>query len=133
MNGPLSPDSRNWAMAAHLSAFLGAWLALAFVGPLVVWLLKRDTDRFVTSHAIASLNFNLTMFVLLVIGVVLVIFTLGIGALVVLPVAGIVALVWIVLTVVAAVKASNGETFSYPGAFPFVRESGPSAPPVPPA
>ncbi|MGH9053975.1 MAG: DUF4870 domain-containing protein, partial [Acidimicrobiia bacterium] len=29
-------------MAAHLSALLGAWVALAFVGPLVIWLVKRE-------------------------------------------------------------------------------------------
>ena len=112
--GPITKDSTTWAMGAHLSAFLGAWLALAFVGPLVVWLIKRDEDPFVERHAREALNFNLLLLILLAAGFAFALLTIGLGALIVVPVAGILAIVWIVLTIVAAVRASNGQEYSYP-------------------
>ena len=91
-------------------------------------LVKRDDDAFVAGHALEALNFNLSMFlyacVLGVTGLVLLgmtVLTLGIGAIVALPlglllVLGAVALavLWLVCGIVAAVKAWNGETYRYP-------------------
>lgn len=108
-------------MGAHLSAFLGAWVALAFVGPLVVWLVKREDHPFIDHHAKEALNFNLTILVAAVAAVVLSILTLGIGVVVVVPVAAVVAVGWIVLTIVASIKAVNGEGYRYPLTIRFVR------------
>ena len=55
-------NSRNWGMAGHLSAFtvfLG--VPFPFIGPLVVWLLKRDEDAYAEWHAREALNFNLSI------------------------------------------------------------------------
>lgn len=114
-----SPDRlpeqvRNWAMGAHLSAFLGAWLALAFVGPLLVWLLKRDEHPFIAGHAKEALNFNISVLIYAFVGFVLVFVLIGI------PILIIIGISWIVLTVVAAVKASNGEEYRYPLTIRFV-------------
>lgn len=116
----LSSETRNWAMAAHLSALLGAWVALAFVGPLVVWLLKREEHPFVEEHAREALNFNLNLLLWLVVGFVVVIVTLGLGILVVVPIAVAIAVTWLVLTVIAAVRAANGESYRYPLTIRFV-------------
>lgn len=118
-------ESRNWAMGAHLSAFVGAWVALAFVGPLVIWLIRRDQgDTFAEHHAKEALNFNLSMLVYLVvggiIGVILTVVTLGIGLIVLAPVALALVAAWVVLTILAAVKASNGEGYRYPISIRFV-------------
>lgn len=117
--GPgLSSETRNWALAAHLSAFLGAWAALAFLGPLVVWLLKREEHPYIAHHAREALNFNLSV---LLYGVVLAILalpigllTLGLGLLPLILLVGALALAWLVLTIIAAVAASNGEAYRYP-------------------
>ncbi|MDQ4129757.1 MAG: DUF4870 domain-containing protein, partial [Actinomycetota bacterium] len=53
----LPSEVRNWALAAHLSAFAGAWVALAFLGPFWVWLVKRDDHPFIAAHAREALNF----------------------------------------------------------------------------
>ncbi|HEX9889152.1 MAG TPA: DUF4870 domain-containing protein [Nitriliruptorales bacterium] len=107
-------DSTNWAMGAHLSAFLGAWVALAFIGPLVVWLIKREDDPFVERHAREALNFNLLLLILVIIGLAGSILTLGFGAILFLPLLVIAGTAWLVLTIVATVKAANGEEYSYP-------------------
>lgn len=112
-------ESRNWAMGAHLSAFVGAWVALAFVGPLVIWLIRREQgDAFAEQHAKEALNFNLSMLIYLVVGGIvggiLTLVTLGIGLIVLLPVALALLAVWVVCTILAAVKASNGESYRYP-------------------
>lgn len=116
----MSSDTRNWAMAAHLSSFLGAWVFLAFVGPLVVWLLRRDDDPFVAEHAREALNFNLNLLLWLAAAIVFVVATIGFGLLVVIPIGLVIGLTWLILTVVAAVKASNGERYRYPLTIRFV-------------
>lgn len=116
----LPSEVRNWAMAAHLSAFLGAFVALAVLGPLVVWLIRREVDGFSEEHAREALNFNLTLLLVLVVGIVASILTLGIGLVVVVPVGLIVGLAWIVLTIIATVRASEGSSYRYPLTIRFV-------------
>ncbi len=119
-------DARGWALAAHLSALLTATVALAFVGPLVVYLAKRD-DPFVRRHAAQALNFNLS---LLLYGVVLALVALivllgglpvvvGVGAVALLVVP--LALAWFIMVCVAAAKAGQGADFRYPLTIRFVR------------
>ena len=114
----LSSETRNWALAAHLSAFLGAWIALAFVGPLVVWLLKREEHPYIAHHAREALNFNLSVLlygvVLAILAIPIGVLTLGLGLLPVILLFGALALGWLVLTIIAAVAASNGEAYRYP-------------------
>ena len=65
------PADRNWAMAAHLSA-LAAIAGLPFghvVGPLVVFLIKARDSEFVAAHARASLNYQLTLSLGLIVAV----------------------------------------------------------------
>lgn len=117
-----TPDAsdRQWAAGAHLAAllmaFLTSWAAgiAGALGALVVWMLVRDKSSFAAEHAKEALNFNLSMFIYTVIGVLLVVFTLGIGIIVALPLWLLLGLAWLVLTVVAAFKAYDGQTFRYP-------------------
>lgn len=118
-------ESRNWAMGAHLSAFVGAAVVLAFVGPLVIWLIRREQgDGFAEQHAKEALNFNLSMLLYLVaggiIGAIGALLTLGLGLIVIVPVALALVVAWVVLTILAAVKASNGEGYRYPITIRFV-------------
>jgi uncharacterized protein len=117
--GPIAPygvprmsdaQARQWAMFAHLSALLaGLVLAgLTFIGPLVVWLIKREESAFVAEHAKEALNFNITVTIAYVVFGVLSFVIVGIPFLIVTFIA------WLVLTIMAAVKASNGEMYRYP-------------------
>jgi uncharacterized protein len=126
----LSSELRGWAIAAHLGGLvigLSTAAVFGFVGPLLVWLFKRDEHPFTDHHAKESLNFQLTVLLVLVLSVALAIpalifgvLTLGIG-LVLLGVLAVVAVVaWIVLPIIGAVKASNGEGYRYPLTIRFV-------------
>jgi len=110
----LPQEVRNWALGAHLSAFIGAWVALAFLGPLVVWLIKRDEHPFVALHSREALNFNLSVLIYGAVAFLLSLVLIGIPILIAIVVA------WLVLTIVAAVKAANGEEYRYPLTIRFI-------------
>ena len=115
-----SLSDRQWAAGAHVAALLAAMLTSLWAGvagaiaALVVWMLVRDKSAFATEHAKEALNFNLSMFIYAAIAVVLVVFTLGIGLIVALPMWVVLALAWIVCTLLAAFKAYDGQPYRYP-------------------
>lgn len=113
-------EERQWAMFAHLSALAGGLLTSAvggwgfFIGPLVIWLIKKETMPFVDDQAKEALNFNITVSGAFLILLVLTFLTLGIGGLITLPlmlILGIAALIFIIL---AAIKANEGVKYRYP-------------------
>ena len=118
----LSPSltDRQWAAAAHAGALLAAlatsWVAgiAGAVAALVVWMLVRDKYAFAAEHAREALNFNLSMFLYAALLTLLVVFTLGLGIVVALPLGLILALAWIVCTLIAAFKAYDGQPYRYP-------------------
>ena len=114
-------DSRGWAVAAHLSALLAMVVALAFLGPLIVYLAKKD-DPYVRRHAAEALNFNLSCLIYaFVVGLVLFVSVLLlVGLLLVIPALIAAAALWFALICVAAVKAGQGEDYRYPLTIRFV-------------
>lgn len=114
-----TPEQKNWAAGAHASGLVAGLLlgGLSFVGPLVIWLIKKDTDPYVAEHAREALNFQLTwaigVYVLGAALVVIGVLTLGLGFLLFL-LAPLVAIAWLWLTVKGAMAASNGQGHRYP-------------------
>ena|SRR5687767_8686975 len=105
----VTQDERTWAMLAHLSAFLGLVVPLGFIiAPLVVWLVKRDQSAFVADQAKEALNFNITMGIAALVCLLLMIILIGVLLLIALGV------YWVVLTIVAAIKANEGNAYRYP-------------------
>jgi uncharacterized Tic20 family protein len=114
---PLSPaDARTWAIGAHVSAIGTALLGgiSSFIGPLVVWLIRKDSDPFVAAHALEALNFNITVDVLVLAGLLLGALTLGLGFILIGPILLIVGVLWLIWTIQAATAASNGQPYRYP-------------------
>jgi uncharacterized Tic20 family protein len=108
-------DERTWAMLGHLSAFSAFITGIGCVlGPLIVWLVKRDTMPFAAEQAKEALNFNLTAVIAACVLGLFTIVTLGIGLLIVVPLGFALFVAWLVLTIVAAVKANSGEHYRYP-------------------
>jgi uncharacterized Tic20 family protein len=113
-------EERQWAMFAHLSALAGGLLTSAvggwgfFIGPLVIWLMKKDTMPFVADQAKEALNFNITVSGIFLILLILTIFTLGLGALLTVPVMLLVGIGALVQIIMAAMKADEGEAYRYP-------------------
>ena len=107
---PVAPTSeeRNWAVGAHAGSFVAAWVAMGFIAPLLVLLLKGKDSPFVRRHAVESLNFQISLLIYLAVSFVLAFVLIGF---LLMLIVGIFALVVIVL---ATVKASAGEDFRYP-------------------
>ncbi len=113
---PLSADQeRLWAMLAHLLSFVAAYLFLGFVAPLVVMLVFGPRSAYVRAHAVESLNFNLSWLLYAIVSVVLIFIGIGILLLLALGIA------YVVLIVVASIRANNGEFYRYPLTIRFVR------------
>ena len=109
-----TPDERNWALGSHIGCLLGAWIAMAFLVPLLVMLIKGNESGFVRAHAVESLNFQLSMLIYGFAGFLLIF--VGIGILV-LPV---LAVLWLVFVVTATMRASEGRLYRYPITIRFV-------------
>jgi len=96
-------------MLAHLSALAGLFVGgLIFLGPLLVYLVKKDEHPFIADQSREALNFNISVFIYFIASAILI--PLGVGLLA-LPV---VFIAWLVLTIMAAVRANNGEPYRYP-------------------
>ena len=113
---PMSPaDQRTWAIAAHLSPFVAAFVALSFLGPLIIYVVLKDRGPFVRHHAAEALNFQLTMWIGLLISVPLVlVFFLGLFT------AAAIGLAMLVCQILGAVAASEGREYRYPFTIRFV-------------
>ncbi len=116
-------ESRNWAVGAHVSALVGGLLGgvPAFVGPLVVLLLRRRGDAFAAAHARAAFNFHFSVLIYAAALVVLTVLTFGLGILLTVPAGGLLALLWLICTIVGALRASDDRLYRYPLAIPFLR------------
>jgi uncharacterized protein len=119
---PRDADDRMWAMLGHLSAFSAFITGLGCVlGPLIVWLVKRETMPFAGDQAKEALNFNITAIIVAIGLGLFTLITFGIGALITVPAACLLFVGWFVLTIVAALKANNGEQYRYPFAIRLVK------------
>jgi uncharacterized protein len=102
-------DERTWGMLAHLSAFSGFLVPLGgVIGPLVVWLIKRDQSAFVADQGKEALNFNISVLLAAIVCGVLVLIFIGI----LLGVA--LFIFWLTMTIIAGIKASEGVRYRYP-------------------
>jgi uncharacterized Tic20 family protein len=115
--GGAAGQEQNWGMLCHLSALIGL-LGVPFgnlLGPLVVWLLKRNEFPFVDEQGKESLNFQLSMTIYSVVSAVLILIAIGIFLLIGLVIADL------VLVVIASVKISNGKSYRYPFTIRFIK------------
>jgi uncharacterized Tic20 family protein len=83
-------------------------VALAFLGPLIVLLVKGNESVWVRRHAVESLNFQLSILIYAIVSAVLVLVLIGFLLLIA------VGVLWLVCTILAAVRAANGDDFRYP-------------------
>jgi uncharacterized Tic20 family protein len=126
--GTASAEEKTWAMFAHLSALLGGLLTSGragslgfFIGPLIIWLIKKDTMPFVNDQGKEALNFAITVSLACLALLLLTLATLGLGALLAFPLMMIIGVTALVLIIVAAVKAYQGIAFRYPFALRLVK------------
>ena len=109
-------DDRTWGMIAHLSALAGIVIPFGnILGPLIVWLARRRDSAFVEDQAKEALNFNITVAFGALVCFALMWLLIGI------PLFAALVLYWLAMTIVAAIKASEGAPYHYPFALRFVK------------
>ena len=103
------PEERSLGLACPLLALAGLVVPFGnILGPLIMWLVKKDESAFVDDQGKEALNFNITISIAGFIAFLLMFVVIG-GLL--LPIIGI---FWLVMTIIAAVKANGGERYRYP-------------------
>ena len=110
VGGPPSKDACTWAMFCHIAG-LGGFIIPgvgSVIGPLIVWQIKKDLGPFVDQNGKEALNFQITMLICGIIAGLLCFLCVGMFL---LPAVAIFDLVFLII---AAIKASNGESYRYP-------------------
>ncbi len=105
-----SGSDKIWAMLSHLSIFFGVGIIL----PLIIYLAMRRESEYTAANAREALNFHISMYLYILCCIPLMFVVVGI------PLAFIIALGSLVLAIVAAVKASDGQCYRYPLTLRFV-------------
>jgi len=106
---PRSSDDTTWAVLAHLSFFV-----LALIGPLAIYLVKKDSSPFLRQHAAEALNFHITFLIAMIVSFLLVFVIIGFFLVFAVIIVGI------VFAIIAAVAAGKGEPYRYPMTIHFV-------------
>jgi uncharacterized Tic20 family protein len=115
-NRVLSETERNWSMLCHLASFAGFFFPFGgIIGPLICWLTRRDESSWVNINGRASLNFQLSMLLYMVLAIPLCFIIIGIPIIIAL------GTLKIVCVIIASVKAPKGELFRYPLVIPFIQ------------
>lgn len=99
-------DDRTLAMLIYLISFF-----TAFIGPLIIWLLKKDESDFIDHHGREYFNFLISVTVYSIISGILIIIIIGAFML------AIVGITAFILTIVAAIKAYEGHYYRFPFIF----------------
>ena len=109
-------EVRRWAAATHIAAVAGYIIPFGnIIGPLLVWQLKKEDGQLIDDQGKESVNFQITVsiamlvsaFLTLILIGFLLIFVIGLGAL--------------ILVVIAAIKANDGEAYRYPLTLRFIK------------
>ena len=116
-SGTPSAEERQWGLFGHLSSLAGLFTGGIgnIVGPLIIWLIKKDTMPFAADQAKEALNFQITLIIAIVISWILAFVLIG---LLLMPLVGIANLV---LCIIAGIKANNGESYRYPFALRLIK------------
>ena len=100
------------ALVAHLLGIL-----TSFVGPLIIWLINKDKapNSFVVDQSKEALNFQITLLLVYIVGIILSVIVIGVFINMLAGLAGL------ILAIIAAVKANNGEAYRYPFAIRLIK------------
>ncbi|MHC4759687.1 MAG: DUF4870 domain-containing protein [Planctomycetota bacterium] len=110
-------DAKMWAMFCHLAG-LATFTSIPFAGiiaPLIIWQIKKDEHPFIDKNGKEAVNFQISIFIYLVVSALLVFAFIGIflvPAVVVFNLA---------LLIIAGIKANNGESYQYPLCIRFIK------------
>jgi uncharacterized protein len=112
-----SSDVRMWNVLCHATALAGFFVPWAghILGPLIVWLAKRNDSPEIDQHGKESLNFQISMLIYNVIAGVLCLVLIGFVILAILHILNL------VLVIIASIQASEGKFYRYPLAIRLIK------------
>lgn len=96
-------EERVVAMLAHLITFMSS-----FIGPLVIYLVKKDESAFVADQAKEVLNFHISALIYAVLAVLSCFIAIGFEL---VPALGVFVFI---VTILGAIRAYEGKAFRYP-------------------
>ena len=114
----VSNEERTWGMLSHLAALVG-YFVVPFgniIAPLIIWLVKKDESQFVADQAKESLNFQISLMIYAIVGTIvgLILMLVVVGFFLLIALWGALYVGGIVLTIVAAIRANEGQAYRYP-------------------
>lgn len=112
------PDSNEKMMAtfSHLGVVVGLIIPFgSILTPLIIWLTQKEKSQFVTEHAKEALNFQITVFIGIIISLILML--IFIGFILIFAV----LIINLILSIMAAVKANEGVDYKYPMNIRFIK------------
>lgn len=123
----LNADERMWAMFAHLAGPATVYLAggMGWLGPLIVWLVKKESSRFIDDQGKESLNFQLNLLGQLLIGsfvsIILFFVTFGFAIFLLVPLWIAWGLYATIMPIIAGVAANGGARYRYPATIRIIK------------
>ncbi len=109
MTPSLSGEDRLWGALAHFSAFAMYFTGIGhIVGPMIIWLWKRDTSPWVSEEAREAMNFNISVSIYAIPLIALCFVVIG------FPLLALLHAFQVVCIIIAGLKASDGRSFRYP-------------------
>jgi uncharacterized Tic20 family protein len=113
---PVNKDENMWAMFCHLSGLVGFVIPFGnVIAPLIIWTLKKDEYPHVDDQGKEALNFQISMTVYILLSVLLIFVVIGIPLLIIL------GLFWLIMTVIGAINANDGNKYRYPFTIKFIK------------
>ena len=113
---PPNSEQNTWAMFCHLSSLSGYIIPFGnILGPLVVWLMKKETMPLVDDQGKESMNFQITVAIAAIVCIPLIFVCVGIFLLIA------VGILDLVFTIIAAIQASKGTAYRYPFALRLIK------------
>ena len=110
------PNEKQWGMFAHLAS-LAALIGIPLgnvIGPLIIYLIKKDEYEFVADQGKDILNFQITWSIIFIVSAILIVVGIGVLLLVGFGIA------WLVLVIIGAIRANEGQYYRYPLTIRFI-------------
>lgn len=97
-------DEKNLGLIMHVLSLVG----FSLIGPLIVWLVKKDESAFINAQGRELLNFQISFLIYAIVCIPLCFVLIGIPLLIVVGLASF------ILTIIGLVKATEGKIYRFP-------------------
>ncbi len=97
-------DEKNLALIMHVLSLVG----FSLIGPLIVWLIKKDESAFIDKQGRELLNFQLSLLIYFLVSLVLCLVMIG------FLLVGLLAVGSLILTIIGLIRATEGKIYRFP-------------------